>query len=148
MKINLSYNSLSLKPTFSINNKLCNNNYYYLNIIKYHKNVYYHHHSSPLLLCQNIEESKHKLILSEYNLLKHIDPDKVPTKLEKKHLEYLMSLFAIKGAKSHRSLKIDISYKLRELTFQKLRDFENFQGTNSLCCPFTGFEVRLITTDR
>ena len=92
----------------------------------------------------NVTRSKLKLILSEYELLKHREPGKVPSQLSESHLEYLASLHKDKLFK--RMTWLDVSYKLREQTLERLFHLEQFDGANHLLFPFIGSEVILFFT--
>ena len=91
---------------------------------------------------QNVIQSKLKLIKAEYELLKHQQPDQIPSKLDQSQLDYLLSLHKTK--KHRRMTWLDQSYKLREQTLKRFRDLETFDGTNSLLFPLIGSEVFFI----
>ncbi|KAI2795901.1 tRNA methyltransferase 10 C, partial [Blomia tropicalis] len=87
---------------------------------------------------RNSVEAKRKLINAEFELLKHCNPDKTPNELKESDINYLMTL---DETKTERKFTLDVSYKLRRQTFERLSNLQVFDGHEHLMLPFIGSEV-------
>ena len=99
-----------------------------------------HYFLSSIRTCssRNSVEAKRKLINAEFELLKHCNPDKTLNELKESDINYLMTL---DETKTERKFTLDVSYKLRRQTFERLSNLQVFDGHEHLMLPFIGSEV-------
>lgn len=87
-------------------------------------------------------QAKLNLLTAEYELLRHQDPETMPTGLTPSQVDYLLTLQKVKRWRRKKSVWLDVSHRVREEALKRIRHLEVFSGEDHLLLPFIGSEVR------